>query len=224
MSVNPHTFKKLSYNPDRDFAPIANLFFFVGAVMVSPAMPVSTIAELKDYQRTSKRELNFATLGPGTSIDIFRQWFAGAMGADLVGIGYKGGSEIIQSIAANETDVTWIGLGNRGGTDKIKVLAVDTPKRSPLFPDVPTFTEAGLPASPMPSWYGIAAPAGTPGAIVTRLNNEVRQLFTEPGFVDLLTKNFMEPAPSSPKAFADFMVKDRARLGELTKRFNVAKQ
>src|SRR6185503_11768197 len=139
--------------------------------------------------------------GPNTTLDVFRMWLNDAWKTDIVGIPYKGGAQIITALAANELQFTWIGVSNGLGlikAQKVRLLAVDSPKRSPLFPDVPTLIEMGLPASPLASWHGLAFQAGAPDLAVNRVNAEFAKVFSEPKFAAFLTERLLDNAVAPP--------------------------
>ena len=130
----------------------------------------------------------------------------------IVGIPYRGGGPAAQALAANDVQVTRFGVGNFTGLlegGKVKALAVGLPQRAPLLPDVPTLAEAGLPGFPGQGWWGLAAPRGTPPAIVERLNSEFAKLFSEPKFKAFLDKQAVVSAPTTPAGFAAFLKEDR---------------
>lgn len=211
MSYNPLLFTKLPYNADTDFTPIARLFFLTEGVFVSTALGANSIAELKTKAQ-SGAALNYATLGEGSFPDLFLKWMNNQWNTKIVGIPYRGGGPAAQALAANDVQVTRFGIGNFTGLlegGKVKALAVGLPARSPVLPDVPTLDEAGLPGFPGQGWWGLAAPRGTPPAIVERLNSEFAKLFSEPKFKAFLDKQAVVSAPTTPAGFAAFLKEDR---------------
>ena len=219
MSYNPLLFTKLPYNPDTDFTPIARLFFLIEGLFVSSALNVNTVAELRARaQKDSK--LNYATLGEGSFPDLFLKWMNNQWGTQIVGVPYRGGGPAAQALVANEVQVTRFGVGNFMGLlpgGKVKALAIGMPARSPLLPDVPTLDEAGLPGYPGQGWWGLAAPRGTPPAIVERLNAEFVKLFSEPKFKAFLDKQAVASAPTTPAEFVEFLKQDRKAAETLIK-------
>jgi tripartite-type tricarboxylate transporter receptor subunit TctC len=219
MSYNPLLFTKLPYNPDTDFVPITRLFFLTEGLFVSTALGVNTVAELK-AKAQSGAALNYATLGEGSFPDLFLKWMNNQWNSKIVGIPYRGGGPAAQAVAANEVQVTRFGVGNFMGLlsgGKVKALAIGMPRRSPLLPDVPTLAEAGLPGYPGQGWWGLAAPRGTPPAIVERLNSEFAKLFSEPKFKAFLDKQAVVAAPTTPAGFAAFLKEDRKAAQTLIK-------
>src|SRR5471032_2600197 len=188
MSYNPLLFDNLPYDPDRDLVPITRLFFLNEGLFVSTPIGVNSVAELKALARAKSDKLNYATLGDGSFPDLFLKWLNNQWGTKIVGVPYKGGGPAAQALAADQVQMTRFGIGNFLGliqAGNVKALAVSSEKRSPLLPDVPTFAEAGI-NYPGQGWWGLAAPKGTPPAIVDKVNAEFVKLYKEPAFIDYL--------------------------------------
>ena len=144
--------------------------------------------------------LNYATLGEGSFPDLFLRWLNNQWGTKIVGVPYKGGGPAAQALAANQVQLTRFGIGNFLGliqAGNVVPLAVSADKRSPLLPDVPTLAEAGLGGYPGQGWWGLAAPKGTPAAIVDKVNGEFVKLFSEPNFIDYLNHQAVVAAPTT---------------------------
>jgi tripartite-type tricarboxylate transporter receptor subunit TctC len=211
MSYNPLLFTKLPYNADTDFVPITRLFFLTEGLFASSALGVNSVADLK-AKAQSGAALNYATLGEGSFPDLFLKWTNNQWNTKIVGVPYRGGGPAAQALAANEVQLTRFGVGNFTGLlegGKVKALGIGLPERSALFPDVPTLDEAGLPGFPGQGWWGLAAPRGTPPAVVERLSNEFGKLFSEPKFKAFLDKQAVASAPTTPDGFAAFLKQDR---------------
>ena len=218
LSTNVHTIEKLPYDPERDLKPVSNLFYVLEALVVNPGVPVTTVAELRAFAAARPGALNFGTLGPDSSPDLFLGWLRDQWKAEMTAVPYKGGGPIAAAIMAGEIQLSTMGLGNfAGGIEggRLRALAVGGQKRLARFPDVPTWSEAGLGAYAVRPWWGLVAPAGTPEGIVSRLNAEFTRLFTEPKFNEFLAGRFLEPATSSPEMFAVFLKADRERAGQV---------
>jgi tripartite-type tricarboxylate transporter receptor subunit TctC len=227
MSYNPLLFDKLPYNPDTDMVPIARLFFLVEGVFVQPALNVTSVAELKKFAQSKPDRLNFATLGDGSFPDLFLRWLNNEWGTRIAGIPYKGGGPAAQALAANDVQVTRFGVGNFLGLiqdGKVKALTVSSEKRSSLLPGVPTDGEAGLGGYRGQGWWGLAAPHGTPKAVVERISAEFVKLFSEPKFVEFLEKQAVVPAATTPAEFAAFLKEDRKSAEALVKLANPARE
>lgn len=223
MSFNPFLVSNLPYDPGRDFAPIVNMFTVIEGVVATGALPVSSIAALRALATAKSSSLNFATLGQGSTPDVFRQWLNEKWGTGLVGVSYKGGGEVASALLKGEVELGRIGVGNVAAqlqTGAIKILAVDSLARSPLLPAVPTTREVDL-AYPIRPWWGLAAPAGTPDPIILTLNSEIRRLFEAPHIAEFMAKQFIEPTQGASTEFAKFLEFDRAQVGQLVEKYKI---
>lgn len=217
MSINPVEFAKLPYDADTDLVPVAHLYFLVEGLFVPSKLNINTIAELKAAVKAKPGAFNYGTLGAGSFPDLFLNWLNHEWDAKIVGIPYRGGGPIAQATVAGELQIAKMGVGNFLGpmeAGTVKTLAVASPSRSPLLPRVPTMDEAGLPF-PSFGWWGVAAPKGTPQAIVDRLADEFIRLGKDPKMVAFFEKNAVVPSGMPPKEFAAFLKADRARAKTL---------
>ena len=228
MSANPHVFAKLPYDPDKDFAPITNLYYQVSGVVASPSLPINSVADLQALAVAKPGSLNFATLGPGSNSDTLRKWLGERWNTQMLGVPYKGMNLIVNALVSGESDLTLTSIGTVGAQlGKLKLLAVNSAKRLNRIPAAPTFAETGL-GDYLDllglSWWGLVAPAGVPEPVVSRLNTEFVRLVREPSFADLMDRQFLEPAVSSPAQFAAFLKADRERVGRVVRQFNFPRQ
>ncbi|MDC7784464.1 tripartite tricarboxylate transporter substrate binding protein [Rhodoplanes sp. TEM] len=217
MSYNPLLFTKLPYSPD-DIVPVGRLFFLVEGVFVSTDLGVSTVAELKAKAQARPDALNYATLGEGSLPDLFLRWTNNQWNTKIQGIPYKGGGPAAQALMAGEAQMTRFGVGNFRAalqSGKVKALAVSSPERSPLLPEVPTAAEAGLGGYPGIGWWGLGAPKGTPPEVIARLAAEFARLFSEPKFKAFLDQQAVMSAPTGPEAFVAFLAEDRKAAEQL---------
>ena len=222
MSYNPLLFDKLPYQPE-DLTPVTRLFFLTEGLFVSSEIGINSVAELKAYAQAKPDGLNYATLGDGSVPDLFMRWLNNQWGTKIVGVPYKGGGPAAQALAGNQVQVTRFGVGNFMGmidAGKVKALAVSADKRSPLLPNVPTFKEAGLGGYPGQGWWGLAAPKGTPQAIVDKVNAAFVAVFADPTFNKFLEQQSVVAAPTTPAGFAAFLQEDRKAAEILIKLAN----
>ena len=227
IAFNPHILSSLPYDPAKDFAPVTNLFFLFEGILAKSALPASSIAELREFAAKNPGKLNFGTLGPGSSNDVFRQWLVQHWNVDIPGIPYKGGAPVITALLAGEIDVTKIGMGNIAGqlnSGKVKILAIQGTQRSKLVPSVPTLQEAGLGGFPLRVWWGLFMPAGSPDSAVKRINAEMMKLYREPKMGEYLESQFVEVAVSPPEPFAAFTRAERERAAQVVKDFHIPRQ
>ncbi|MGO4331125.1 tripartite tricarboxylate transporter substrate binding protein [Cupriavidus sp. 2TAF22] len=197
LVVNQYLYRKLAYNADRDFAPIILGAQTPNLLVVRKDSPYRSMRELVDRVKATPGKVNYATAGNGTSNHLTMEYFKSLTSTDMQQIPYKGSSPMVSDLLGGQVDVMFDNTPNvlphlRAG--KMRALAVTSPQRSPLTPEVPTVAEQGYPGFNVSVWYGLAAPAGTPQAIVTRLNAElnkalqsddVRQVFTQQGVMPM---------------------------------------
>ncbi len=223
VSVNPEIYRKLSYDPLKDFAPVTNGFFGAQIVILNKNVPVSTLAELVAYSKQHPDKLNFASMGLGGDTHLIMEWLKHATGAKIAHVPYKGFPEAMTSFKANDVQLIALLVGNpdlarqvRDG--EVKGLVLLGSKRSSLVPDVPTLAEAGLSADEaiFNPWFGFFAPRGTPTQYVDKMSEEINAIMAKPEFREkYLTANAFVPAGSKPDAFAKFLLSDRKAAAEL---------
>lgn len=227
MSFNPLLFNKLPYDPDKDFELIARLFFLIEGFAVSSASGVNSVAELRSAVSAKPGAFNFGTLGNGSAPDLFRIWLNNQWGTSIPGVAFRGGGPVAQALASGDIQVGKMGVGNFAAlaeAGKLKLIAVEAPKRLASLPNVPTMAEAGLTDYKFVGWWGVAAPRGTPPAAIQRLNAEFVKLFSEPKFVEFLDKQMVRASPTTPVDFAAFVKEDRETAASLIKLANTPRE
>jgi tripartite-type tricarboxylate transporter receptor subunit TctC len=221
MSVNPHLFAKLPYDPAKDFAPITQLLFLNQLLLAHPSVTANNLSELVTLAKQKPGVMNYASYGTGSQPHLAMETFKQQAGIDIVHIPYKGIPQAVPAAIAGEVQFTYSGAASSQGHIKggrLKPLAIGGEKRLALLPDVPTFTEQGYPGVPANAWFGLFAPAGTPPAIVEKLQREVAAIFAAPAFKakEVDAKGY-DPVVSTPAEFAAFMREDSARSARAVK-------
>jgi tripartite-type tricarboxylate transporter receptor subunit TctC len=221
MSYNPFLLPNLPYDPGKDFRPVTNMYNVIEGLLGKQSLSASSVAELQKLA-ASGSSVTMGSVGGGTS-DLFRLWLNDVWKTNIVGVPFKGGSEIIAALLAGTIDVSKIGMGNVAGQleeSKLKVLALRSSQRNELLPNVPTFAQAGLGGFPGgPIFWGVVVPRATPDPIVERLNSELVQILRGPKFTDFARKQFLEVQASSSEQFAAFLKEDREHAGALIKTY-----
>lgn len=223
VSVNPEIYRKLSYDPLKDFAPVTNGFFGLQIVILNKEVPVRTLPELVDYSKQHPDKLNFASMGLGGDTHLMMEWLKHATGAKIAHVPFKGFPEAMTSFKANDVQLIALLVGNpdlarqvRDG--EVKGLLLLGSKRSSIVPDVPTLQDAGLSAddATFTPWFGFFAPKGTPKEYVDKMSDEIDAIMAKPEFRDrYLTANAFVAAGSKPDDFAKFLMSDRKAAAEL---------
>jgi tripartite-type tricarboxylate transporter receptor subunit TctC len=218
--VNPHLYTKLTYDPVRDFIPVTGLGVSPQALQVHPAVPANTLAELVELGKQKPGELNYGTFGVGTSGHLNIINLEKLTGAKFTPVHYRGAAPAITDLLGGHIQMMIVAVGliqQNWQAGRIKVLGLGSSARLPQYPNVPTIAES-LPGFEAGSWYGLAAPKGTPREIVDKLSTETQKIFGDPAFRD----KYLAPAvtfsiASSPERFSERINADLAKWGKVIK-------
>ncbi len=219
LVFNQFLFKTLAFDPATAFEPITQLFTITQVFVVSKALEVKTLPELAALSKAKPGTLSYSTAA--VPLGVFIERWKKETGADLVRVPFRGGGEAVTALLTGATPVGFYGIANvrshlEGGT--VIGLAVDSDKRSPLFPDIPTIPEATNTKFAGRSYFGLLAPARTPKPIVARLQAEIARIVNEPGFRQRnLIERGLEPVASTPEQFARFIRDDRVLAEQIVK-------
>jgi tripartite-type tricarboxylate transporter receptor subunit TctC len=208
LAINPVMYKKVPYDPLRDFAPVTQAASLPNVLVVHPSLPVNSLAELIAYAKARPGELNFASAGIGTSPQMSIELLKSMAGIDMVHIPYKGTAPGVVDLLAGQVKVMAPNVLTalpHIKSGKLRALAVTSGKRSRALPEIPTVAEAGLPGYDSTQWYGVLAPAGTPREIVARLHGEIVRALRDPEVGKRLEADGAEAVGSSPEEFSAFI-------------------
>ncbi len=226
LSIAPFFYKSIPFNAEKDFVPITRFFFIVEGMMVHPSLNVNSVAELIALSKAKPKTLSYAT--QANALTLFMEGFKQDTGADLQRVPFQSGGEATNAVLGGHVPVGYFGIGNllqhvRDG--RIKMLAVDTPQRTPLYPSAPTLSDAGYKGIPIRPWWGLFAPAGTPQPIVDRIHGEVMRVMNDGAFRERhLISVGLEPAATTQEEFARFLKEDRALAERLVKASGLGNQ
>jgi tripartite-type tricarboxylate transporter receptor subunit TctC len=183
MSINPHLYAKLTYDPQKDFAPIGLTSWLSYVLVVRPEFGVATLPELLARARANPGQISFASIGNGTTSHLLMTLLAQRTDTRFNHIPYKGSAQSQTDVMGGQVDMTFdtlVSLMPHVKTGRLKALAVSSLNRSAFAPTVPTVAEQGVPGFDAGAWLGLLAPAGTPKPIVDKLNRELNQILEEP--------------------------------------------
>ena len=220
LAINPIMYKKVPYDPVRDFAPITQAATLPNVLVVHPSLPVKSVAELIAYAKAHPGQLNFASAGIGTSPQMSIELLKSMAGIDMVHIPYKGTAPGVVDVLAGQVLVMAPNLLTalpHIKSGKLRALAVTSVRRSVALPDVPTVAEAGLPGYDSTQWYGVLAPAGTQREIVARLHDEIARALRDAEVGKRLAADGAEPVGSSPEEFAAFIKSESEKWARVAK-------
>jgi len=227
LAITRHIVKKLPYNIERDFQPIALVTRGHLLLAVSPKLPVHSVKELIAYAKAHPGKLSNASSSIGSPGHVGGELFKFMTGTNIVHVPYRGGSLAMQDLIAGRVDVMFESLQSiaplaHAGT--VRALAVSGTQRSPAFPDLPTIAEAGVPGYAAPTWSGVIAPAGVPRPIVDKLNAAINKALTSEAFKEKFAKTGDEAAGGTPEEFAATIKADSAKWADVIKRAGVTLQ
>jgi tripartite-type tricarboxylate transporter receptor subunit TctC len=218
--VNPHLYSKLTYDPIDDLIPVSGLGISPQALLLHPSVPANTLSELIAYAKTKPGELNYGTFGIGTSGHLNIIHLEKETGAKFTPVHYRGAAPAITDLLGGHIQMMIVAIGlvqQNLQAGKLKVLGIGASARLPQYPDVPAIAES-LPGFLAGSWYGLAAPKGTPPEIVDKLSAETQKIFSDPAF----REKFLTPAmtfsiASPPDQFAARIRADLVKWGKVIK-------
>jgi tripartite-type tricarboxylate transporter receptor subunit TctC len=217
---NPAVYKKLPYDAIKDFSPIILIASTPYVLTVHPSLPVKTVKELVALAKKRPGELNYGSAGNGSTHHLSGELLNMMAGIKLVHVPYKGTTPALTGLLSGEVSVmffTVVGIDPHAKSGKARVLAVTTPKRAPMMPELPTMTEAGFPGFEVTSWFGLLAPAGTPAAIVNRINAETTKALALPEVSGALKKLGFDAVGGTPEQFAGHIKSEVDRFTKLVK-------
>ena len=218
---NTVLYKKLPYDPFKDLAPITLGVHQPNVIAVAPTLNVNSMQELFALLRKNPGKYNYASIGAGSLSHLSMELIKDKTGTFVVHIPYASSPAAVTSVIAGDTHIASLAPlavmpQVQGG--RLKALAISTPQRSPLLPNIPTFKEAGILDVEASAWMGVIAPAKTPPAIIERLNRAFVTAMKDPATVEKLKSQYMDPAPSTPAEFAAFMQEELKRWTPVIRR------
>jgi len=218
MAINPSVYRRMPFDPLKDLAPVASVAQLPLLMVVHPSVPAKSVAEFVALAKSRPGAVNYSSAGYGSAGHLAAELFRGRAGIDMVHVNYKGGGQAVQDLVGGQIQMLMTGLTTveghmKGG--KVRALAFTAPKRMAGAPEVPTFEESGYPGLVVQSWYGILAPAGTPGDVVLRLNEEVNKAIQAPEVRARLSALGTEPTGGTPEQFGATIKADIARWAKV---------
>ena len=216
--TNPLLYPKTPFDPLRDFSYVSQLATGPAVIAVHPSVPAKTLKELVVLAKARPGQLNYGTPGVGTSPHLAGELFKMVSATNIVHIPYKGNAEAITDLLGGQISIVFTGVPpvvplTQAG--KVKLLATTGVKRIPALPNLPTIAEAGYAGAGMSIWYGLAAPAGTPREIVTRLNKEMARIMALPDIKERFIQLGTEPATSTPEEFTALVREELAKWSKV---------
>ena len=218
---NSVLFKSLPYDPFKDLAPITFGVHQPNVIAVAPSLNVNSMQELFALLKKNPGKYNYASIGAGSLSHLSMELIKAKTGTFIVHIPYASSPAAVTSVIAGDTQIASLAplaIMPQVQAGRLKALAISTPQRSPLLPNIPTFREAGILDVEATAWIGVVAPAKTPPAIIERLNRELTAAMQDPAVAEKLRAQYMDPRPGSPTEFAAFMQEELKRWGPVIRR------
>jgi len=214
LAANPILFKNVPYDAAKDLAPVSMLATVPTVLVIHPGVPASSVQELIALAKSTPGAMNYGSAGNGSGNHLTTEVFKNAAGIEAQHIPYKGGGAVMADLVGGQVTFVFAVLPTalpyiKGG--KLKALAVSSPQRNPALPDVPSVSEAGLPGFNVTEWVGIFAPAGTPTAVVARLNTAANRALQHPDVVERLKSLGADIIGGPPGKMEDYLKSEMAR-------------
>jgi tripartite-type tricarboxylate transporter receptor subunit TctC len=224
MAVNPSLYDKLPYDPIKDFSPITNLVNYPLLLVVHPSVPVKTTLDLVNLAKAKPQQLFFASPGSGNSGHLAGELFNTMAHVQTVHVPYKGQGPALADLLTGQVQMLYSSIPSvlpqvRSG--QLNALAVGSAKRLPSLPEIPTIAETGVPGYEAYSWVGIVAPAKTPKAIVTRLNQEIVDILKQKDVAEKLNQQGALPVGDTPEQFAAYIKTEIDKWGAVVRAANI---
>jgi tripartite-type tricarboxylate transporter receptor subunit TctC len=219
-AINQSLYKKMSFDPIKDFAPLSRVALVPNLLVANPSQPFKNVKEMIAYAKANPGKVTFGSSGNGSSIHLSGELFKHMAGVDMQHVAYRGSAPAVTDLLGGQIAVMFDNMPSAIGhvkSGKLRPLAVTTPKRSPALPDVPTIAEAGVPGYEATSWFGLLAPAKTPAAVVTKLNASILKALADPEVKKKLAEQGAEPYGEKPDQFAAFIQSETAKWGKIVK-------
>ncbi len=221
-AINKSLYGSLPFDPVKDFAPVSRMTQIAAMLIVNPAFPADSVQSLIAYAKAHPGAVNFGSAGNGTTSHLAGVLLASMTGIDIVHVPYRGGAAAMLGLIGGQVQFMIDVMPNaypqvKGG--KVRGIAVTTARRWPAAPEFPTIAASGVPGFDVSAWDGLLAPAGTPAAIVDKLNAAIRQALEDPQLVEQLRASGAEPvAGGTPAEFARFIAAESEKWAAVVKR------
>ena len=225
LTISPSLYRKLNYDPVKDFAPVTLIARVPIVMITNPALPAQNLKEFIALAKSRPGQLNYGSGGSGTSLHLAGELFNLTAGVKIVHVPYRGATLAMNDVIGGQLQLNFIGIPSpaphiRAG--RLRALAVIAGQRAAALPEVPTAAEAGLPGYEVTTWYGVLMPAATPREIVLRLNREIARIMQTPEARAMLASMQAEAvAPMSPEEFAVQQQRGRDRFGDVVREANI---
>ena len=219
-TMAPGIYKSLPYDFTRDLVPVGLVALTPNVLLVSPSLPVKSVAELIAYIKSHRGQVNYGSAGPGSTEHLSGELFRSMTGTDIVHVPYKGGAPMMTDLIAGQIQMaieTSPSAAPHVRSGKVRALAVTTAKRSPAYPGVPTLEESGIKGYEVTTWFALMAPRGTPAAVTQRLGTELAKALKQPDVLKRFEEQGVTAGDMTPAQLGDFIGKETLRWTKVAK-------
>ncbi len=223
-AINQYLYKKLAYDPFKDFAPISLVALVPNVLVVHPALPVKSVKDLMAYAKANPDKLTYGSAGNGTSIHLCGAMFEQMAQVAMQHVPYRGSAPAIADLLGGQISCMFDNLPSAMPHIKsgaLRAIAITTAKRSAALPELPGIAESGVPGYDASSWFGLWAPASTSAALIARLNAEVNAILSQADVKQVLKEQGAEAAPGTSEQFAAFIQAEAGKWSKVVKAANV---
>ncbi|MEQ1776287.1 MAG: tripartite tricarboxylate transporter substrate binding protein [Burkholderiales bacterium] len=225
MAISPSLYRKLAFDPQKDFAPISLVANIPNIMVTHLSVPVKTLKEFIQIARNSPGKLNYGSSGAGSTTHLSSEILSNLAGLKMVHVPYKGQGLALVGLLSGQVDMMILAVPTvlpMIQSNKVRAIAALSAKRLPSVPTVPTTAESGVKDFEVSVWFGMLAPAGTSGAIVNRLNQELAKAMAAQDIRDRFAAGGIEPLTSTPEQFASFARAETVRYAKVIKDANIS--
>lgn len=220
LAITPTLYTKLPYDPIQSFTPIAWVARVPNVLVVHPSLPVTDLQSFIAYAKANPEKINYSSGGNGSAAHMTMSYLAQQTGLKMQHVPYKGTAPAVNDLVSGQVQALFTGIPavlSQLKAGQIKAIAVSSPQRVGILPDVQTVAEAAVPGFEADQWYGIVGPAGMPADVVGKLNEQINVSLQSPAILERLQREGAQPMPSTPQVFGDLIAKDLERWRKVIK-------
>ena len=219
-TVNQNLYSKINYDPQKELVPVALAGLLPLVLVVTPSLPAKSVREFIALAKAKPREVTYGTAGHGTTAHLAMEYLQRVSRVELTHVTYKGGSEVVIAVAGGHVVSFFSGIPPalaHIGSGRLRALAVSTAQKVEVLPNVPTVAESGVPDFDIANWFGYFVPAGTPEAVIAKLNAGIQQAIKDPGIKEQLGRQGIVLAETTQQAFAGFVTSEQKKYARIIK-------
>lgn len=220
LAITPSLYPKLPYDPIKSFTPIAWVARVPNVLVVHPSLPVTDLKSFLAYAKANPNVINYSSGGNGSAAHMTMSYLSQQAGLQMQHVPYKGTAPAVNDLVAGQVQALFTGVPAvlaQIKAGQIKAIAVSSPERIAILPEVPTVSEAAVPGFEADQWYGIVGPAGMPADVVSKINAQINASLQSPAILERLQSEGAQPMPSTPQVFEQLIHKDLARWSKVIK-------